>query len=570
MVPARNASRGAGSTRRGPIWAENLYLLNWERGIDLDGRTTHPEHPEIADPFNVNHSQVSRIFAEDCFWATYTQGQDAQGCHFEHVVTLSCEAGIFDSSTGGNGYVDCYVDGGFSEPPYYMDNQSVLLNCRCEAQLPPQLGRDAQAIGGSFNVGELAPHVAQALGVVGAPFRQIHGTPAKHVGKPFPGLTADFAGGEKIDVVADGVRRAVEFPAASLRPAQVAAHINAAFADLDLPRVATANGFDNRLTIEGWRGHSTGTLAVEGAAATLAKIGFPAVRPMDASLPGQLLSAGQTSHVVFRGYSGPGVNEFGTGQQIEVYMARDGLRPMYWEARGQDPDGHEFGLLRVLGNGRRRYAFTRASLEKPVSLAFTLPSDSLGADQLLANHGIWLERTGAKPVRVLSCSGTPGIEQGAFPRTPEDVAWDMAASPPKRYVRKADGWVAVPAGDGASQPGQTLLYTLNQHVLTNVDDAAGRWQFEGGEVVEQSVHLADYACTRRVITGGTDALNAAMLTLTLFFRDASGQTADNMTLQGTHSFSTGEALGSVSAATGAFASRIGHRFTWSDGGLSIL
>ncbi|AJT69922.1 hypothetical protein T261_8329 [Streptomyces lydicus] len=79
---AAESTRKAGSGR--------LYLLNWQRGIDLDGRTTHPEHPEIPNPFATNDSYVSRIFAEDCFWATYTHGQDAQACHFEHILALTC------------------------------------------------------------------------------------------------------------------------------------------------------------------------------------------------------------------------------------------------------------------------------------------------------------------------------------------------------------------------------------------------------------------------------------------------------------------------------------------------
>jgi hypothetical protein len=38
--------------------------------------------------------------------------------------------------------------------------------------------------------------------------------------------------------------------------------------------------------------------------------------------------------------------------------------------------------------------------------------------------------------------------------------------------------------------------TLQQATLANVDDAAGRWQFEGGEVLRQGNRVADYAATR--------------------------------------------------------------------------
>jgi hypothetical protein len=102
--PGANAPRFAqrGIHAQSRIWADGLYLVNWMRGIDLDGRTTHPEHPDINLPCAVNQSDVARIFAEDCFWATYTHGADAQACHFEHIMTLICGAGIYDSSPGGN------------------------------------------------------------------------------------------------------------------------------------------------------------------------------------------------------------------------------------------------------------------------------------------------------------------------------------------------------------------------------------------------------------------------------------------------------------------------------------
>jgi hypothetical protein len=64
----------------------------------------------------------------------------------------------------------------------------------------------------------------------------------------------------------------------------VADKVNAAFADLDpsrdapphfkLPRVATADGFDGALTLEGWRRHTTGSIKLTAAPAVVAKIGF--------------------------------------------------------------------------------------------------------------------------------------------------------------------------------------------------------------------------------------------------------------------------------------------------------
>ncbi|MFE5402639.1 glycosyl hydrolase family 28-related protein [Streptomyces sp. NPDC056580] len=575
----RCARRGIYAQSR--IWAESLYLVNWQRGIDLDGRKTHPDFPDVREPFSVDQSQVSRIFAEECFWATYTHGLDAQGCHFEHIITLSCEAGIYESSQGGNGYVDCYVDGGLTEPPYYIDdNQSVLLNCRCESRLPPQIGPNVQVVGGAFGVGELPKQVAAALGVVqtppggpSSPFRMINGLPARHEGAPFPGGTATFVDGERIDVTIDGVKRTIEFTAGVFTPAQVAEKINAGFVNLKLPRVATANGFANQLTVEGWRGHNTGTVAVDGASATLAKIGFPAAAPTPGKQFGQLLSAPQSSHVVFRGYSGlksdgtPGANAFGTDQQVEVFMAPDGIRPIFWQARGDNGDAHEFGILRDVRKDAHRWAFARASSPSLIPLAFTVPPDSLGADQAVAYRGIWLQ--GSSGRRILLSSGVPSNSQGTLedtqpPTVPHDFAWDMAASPPKRYTRTVTGWVADSAsavhGVGAAQLPPLLNLTLQQLNLQNVEDAAGWWLFEGGEVYEDGSHVANYASTRRAVTGGTETLNAATLTLTLFFLDDSGELAENMTLQGTHRFASSTSIGSVSAVSQAFAARIGTQF----------
>ncbi|CAM5604119.1 hypothetical protein SGLAM104S_04333 [Streptomyces glaucescens] len=154
------------------------------------------------------------------------------------------------------------------------------------------------------------------------------------------------------------MQRVVTFADGSFTPHQVAAQINAAFADLGLPRVATANGFINSITIEGWRGHK-GSLSVEGSAETLTKIGFPAV-PQDAYRPCLLLSSKESANVTFRGYSGPGPDSVGTDHQLSVTMARDGLRPMYWQAFGKDGDHDEFGVQRAFRDGVRRWTFTRA------------------------------------------------------------------------------------------------------------------------------------------------------------------------------------------------------------------
>jgi hypothetical protein len=59
--------------------------------------------------------------------------------------------------------------------------------------------------------------------------------------------------------------------------------------------------------------------------------------------------------------------------------------------------------------------------------------------------------------------------------------------------------------------------TLKPNSLTNVDDAAEIWLFEGGEVSQEGKLVAHYASTKHVLLNGAEAQNTAMLTITLFF-----------------------------------------------------
>ena len=63
----------------------------------------------------------------------------------------------------------------------------------------------------------------------------------------------------------------------------------------------------------------------------------------------------------------------------------------------------------------------------------------------------------------------------------------------------------------------SMTLVLERQTLTNVDDAAGRWQHEGGTAKRGTTVVANYATTRRVTNGGTNSQNTAMLTTTLFF-----------------------------------------------------
>ena len=125
----------------------------------------------------------------------------------------------------------------------------------------------------------------------------------------------------------------------------------------------------------------------------------------------------------------------------------------------------------------------------------------------------------------------------------------------------------VPSGGGgltgpfhlmfATGPSSTLTYTLHRDCLNNVDDAGMRWQIEGGKVLENGAHVANYSSVKRVSCGTTEQ-NTAQLWVTLFFLGANPP--ENMTLHGAHDFGSGGEIGSVSAASPAFAVNIGKQF----------
>lgn len=103
-----------------------------------------------------------------------------------------------------------------------------------------------------------------------------------------------------------------------------------------------------------------------------------------------------------------------------------------------------------------------------------------------------------------------------------------------------------------------LTLMLERTVLNNVDDAAGRWQYEGGTAFEGKRLVGHYASTKRVVFGATDAQNTAMLTLEVFFTPQ--MPPQNIVMQGAHDFNSGGETGSVSAASASFAANIGKQF----------
>jgi hypothetical protein len=102
-----------------------------------------------------------------------------------------------------------------------------------------------------------------------------------------------------------------------------------------------------------------------------------------------------------------------------------------------------------------------------------------------------------------------------------------------------------------------LTYTLHRDCLHNVDDPGMSWQIEGGKVLENGSHVANYSSVKRV-SCGTKEQNTAQLWVTLFFLGANPP--ENMTLHGAHDFGSGGEIGSISAASSAFAAHIGKQF----------
>jgi DNA-binding beta-propeller fold protein YncE len=102
-----------------------------------------------------------------------------------------------------------------------------------------------------------------------------------------------------------------------------------------------------------------------------------------------------------------------------------------------------------------------------------------------------------------------------------------------------------------------LTYTLDRDCLHNAKDSGMHWQIEGGKVLENCKHVANYSSVKRV-SCGTKQQNTAQLWLTLFF--LGDCPPENITLHGAHDFKSGDEIGSVSAASSAFSAQIGKQF----------
>lgn len=99
--------------------------------------------------------------------------------------------------------------------------------------------------------------------------------------------------------------------------------------------------------------------------------------------------------------------------------------------------------------------------------------------------------------------------------------------------------------------------------LNNVNDAAGRFQHEGGDVKKSGTTIGQYLIIRRVTTPATSPLNTAATTITLFLGTGSTTSPQNITLQGAHNFTSGNFRGGVSAASNRYNWILGADSTYS-------
>ena len=97
----------------------------------------------------------------------------------------------------------------------------------------------------------------------------------------------------------------------------------------------------------------------------------------------------------------------------------------------------------------------------------------------------------------------------------------------------------------------TVTYNLTRvGSLTNVDDAAGRWQFDGGNVFLNGTHVGYYIRKKRVSFGVPSSVNKAAVETTIIWKW--GNYA--FTMAGTHYFGNGAQVGGVSATSAGWTS----------------
>jgi hypothetical protein len=112
----------------------------------------------------------------------------------------------------------------------------------------------------------------------------------------------------------------------------------------------------------------------------------------------------------------------------------------------------------------------------------------------------------------------------------------------------------------------TAVLTLDPtEIQTNVQDGAGFWQFDAGDVLFQGQVIGHYRRTKRF---GSQAQAGATVTITITVLGP--DPPENFTLQGFHTTSSGAESGSVSAASAGLSVAIGASFSSPNGSVITL
>jgi len=112
----------------------------------------------------------------------------------------------------------------------------------------------------------------------------------------------------------------------------------------------------------------------------------------------------------------------------------------------------------------------------------------------------------------------------------------------------------------------TVTYGLvKKSTLTNVNDAEGRWQFDGGDVMLNGSKVGHYVRKKRVSFGVPSSVNRSTMEMTIIW--ATGDY--NFTVQGSHYFGTGLQVGGVSATSPGFTAFENAKFSGSSSSITL-
>lgn len=119
------------------------------------------------------------------------------------------------------------------------------------------------------------------------------------------------------------------------------------------------------------------------------------------------------------------------------------------------------------------------------------------------------------------------------------------------FYKKLVATALIAASCLTALPSTAATYTLDlvrKSTLTNVSDAEGRWQFDGGDVYLGSSLVGHYTRKKRVSFGIPSSVNKSSMEMTIIWRYGDY----NFTVQGSHYFGTGKEVGGVSATSPGF------------------